>query len=40
MQQILIAAVWILASQILGNMVTKSYIKMVEMKRNKNKNDR
>jgi hypothetical protein len=32
MQQILIAAVWILASQMV--------IKMVEMKRNKNKNDR
>jgi hypothetical protein len=40
MQQILIAAVWILASQILGNLVTKLYVKMVEMKRNKNKSDR
>jgi|688.fasta_scaffold1082036_1 hypothetical protein len=35
MQQILIAAVWILASQMVIKMV-----EMVEMKRNKNKNDR
>jgi hypothetical protein len=35
MQQILIAAVWILASQMVIKMV-----EMVEMKRNKNKSDR
>jgi hypothetical protein len=40
MQQIVIAMVWILASQVLGNLVTKLYIKMVEIKKNKNKNDR